>query len=170
MNNTTIDNNLLKQISFIAVIVFLGVVLFKELQFFLSAFLGSVTFYMLMRNRMFHLVEKKGWKPASAAWTLLLLSFFVILVPIGLLINILYSKISYVVAHSAELINSLKIAAQQLSDKIGYKIIDPNTINKVGSFLAALLPKVLTVTFNTITQVASMYFILYFMLVQAAGK
>jgi predicted PurR-regulated permease PerM len=165
MNNTTIDNNLLKQIFFIAVIIFLGIVLFSELQFFLSAFLGAVTFYVLLRNRMFHLVEKRGWKHANAAWILMLLSFFVILVPIGLLVNILYSKISYVVEHSAELINSLKIAAEQLGDKIGYKLIDPNTINRLGSFLAQLLPKVLGVTFNTITQVASMYFILYFMLV-----
>jgi predicted PurR-regulated permease PerM len=165
MNNTTIDNNLLKQIFFIALIVFLGIVLFRELQFFLSAFLGAVTFYMLMRKRMFHLVEKKRWRKASAAWALMLLSFFVILVPIGLLVNILYSKASYVVEHSTELINALKIAAQRLSDRIGYQLIDPNTINRIGAFLAELLPKVLGVTFNTITQVASMYFIPYFMLV-----
>ncbi|HVF81164.1 MAG TPA: AI-2E family transporter [Flavisolibacter sp.] len=165
MNNSTIDSNLLKQIFFIAVILFLGIVLFRELWFFLSAFLGSITFYVLLRNRMIHLTEKKGWGAASAAWALMLLSFFVILVPLGLLGNILYSKGSYVVAHSAELLASLKIAAQQIGDKIGYKIVDPSAINRLGSFIAALLPKVLGVTFNTITQVASMYFILYFMLV-----
>lgn len=165
MNNTTIDNNLLKQIFFIAVILFLGIVLFRELSFFLSAFLGSVTFYVIMRNRMFFLVEKKGWRPASAAWALMLLSFFVILVPLGLLGNILYSKISFVVAHSAELIASLKIAAIQIGEKIGYNIVDPNSINKLTSYLAQLLPKILGTTVNTITIVASMYFILYFMLV-----
>ena len=93
MNNTTIDNNLLKQIFFIAVILFLGIVLTRELWFFFSAFLGAVTFYVLMRQRMFYMVEKKGWKPGRAAIILLLLSFFMILVPIGLLGNILYSKI-----------------------------------------------------------------------------
>ena len=76
MNNQTIDNNLLKQIFFIAILIFLGIVLFKELSFFLSAFLGSVTFYVIMRNRMFYLVEKRKWKPAGAAWVLMLLSFF----------------------------------------------------------------------------------------------
>lgn len=165
MNNSTIDNNLLKQVFFIAVIVFLGVVLFRQLAMFLPAFLGAVTFYMLLRTRMFYLVEKKGWKRSAAAWTLMLLSFFVILVPTGLLVNILYSKISYVVAHSAELINALKIAAEKITEKTGYKIIDPNTINRIGGFLGQLLPKVLGVTFDTLTQVASLYFILYFMLV-----
>lgn len=165
MNNTTIDNKLLKQIFFIALIVFLGIVLFRELFFFLSAFLGSVTFYVVLRNRMFYLIEKKRWRPATAAWILMLLSFFVILVPIGLLGNIIYDKVSYVIVHSGELFTSLKIAAEKIGDKLGFKIIDPNTINKVGSFLAQLLPKVLGTTVNTLTLVASMYFILYFMLV-----
>lgn len=165
MNNTTIDSNLLKQIFFIAIILFLGIVLARELWFFFSAFLGAVTFYVLMRQRMFHLVEKRAWKPARAAIVLMLLSFFVILVPLGLLGNILYSKISYVIAHSTELIDALKIAATRLEDKLGYKFLDANAFNKVGSFLAQLLPKILGVTFNSITLVAAMYFLLYFMLV-----
>lgn len=165
MNNTTINTNLLRQIFFIILLLFLGIVLFRELRFFLSAFLGSITFYMIMRNRMFYLTERKGWKPSSAAWVLMLLSFFVILLPIGLLGNILYSKISYLVTHSGELLESLKLAVQNIKDKIGYEIVTPNAINQLGPFLAQLLPKVLGVTFTTLTQIATMYFILFFMLV-----
>ena len=165
MNNNTIDSNLLRQIFFIVIIVFLGIVLFRELWFFTSAFLGAVTFYVVMRDRMFFLTEKRKWRRSTAAWILMLLSFFVILVPIGLLGNILYSKVSYMVTHSDEMINSLKVATDQISKKIGYKIIDPNTISKLGNFIAQLLPKILNVTFNTLTLIASMYFILYFMLV-----
>lgn len=164
MNSGTIDNRLLKQVFFLVVIILMGLVLFNQLRFFVSAFLGSVTFYVLMRKRMFYWVEKRRWKPALAAWVLMLLSFFVILVPMGLLGNILYSKISYLIAHSAELMNSLKIAAAKLNDKIGYRIIDDNTPGKVGAYLTQLLPKILGTTVNTITQVAALYFILYFML------
>ena len=165
MNNNTIDTNLLRQIFFIAVIIFLGIVLFRELWFFLSAFLGAVTFYVIMRERMFYLTEKKGWRHSSAAWVLMLLSFFVILMPIGVLGNILYSKISYVVTHSSEMINSLKSTAAHIKQKIGYQLIDPNAIDRLGPKIAELLPKVLGVTVNTITLISSMYFILYFMLV-----
>jgi predicted PurR-regulated permease PerM len=165
MNNTTIDNNLLKQVFFIALILFLGIVLARELWFFFSAFLGAVTFYVLFRKRMFYLVEVRKWRPAMAAVVLMLLSFFVILVPLGLLGNILYSKISYVVAHSNELINSLKVAISQLENKIGYKILDPNTINRLGNYITDLLPKILGVTFNSLTLVSAMYFLLYFLLV-----
>jgi predicted PurR-regulated permease PerM len=165
MNNNTIDSNLIRQILFIAVIVFLGIVLFRELWFFLSAFLGSITFYVLMRQRMFYLVEVRKWKKSSAAWTLMILSFFVILLPIGLLGNILYSKISYAVTHSQEMINILKDMSLKIKNAIGYQIVDPNAINRLGPFIAQLLPKVLGITVNTIALIASMYFILYFMLV-----
>ena len=165
MNNNTIDTNLLRQVAFIAIIIFLGIVLFRELWFFLSAFLGAVTFYIIMRERMFYLTEKKKWSNAKAAWILMLLSFFVILMPIGILGNIMYAKISYVVSHSSELINSLKTVAAQIKQKIGYQLVDPNAIEKLGPKLAELLPKVLGITINTLTLISTMYFILYFMLV-----
>ncbi|MFN2457180.1 MAG: AI-2E family transporter [Chitinophagaceae bacterium] len=164
-SNNTIDTNLLRQIFFILLILFLGIVLFRELMFFMSAFLGAVTFYILMRERMFYLTEKKGWGKTTAAWILMLLSFFVILVPIGLLGNIIYSKISYVVTHSSELLNSLKQSVASIKQKIGYEIVKPDTINQLGPYIAQLLPKILGVTFNTLTIIGTMYFCLYFMLV-----
>ena len=163
--NQTIDSNLLRQIFFIIVIIVLGLVLFFELWFFLSAFLGAITFYVIMRQRMFFLTEKKSWKPSKAAWVLLLLSFFVILVPIGLLANIMYSKVSYVVTHSSDLIASLKRTTDEISKNIGYEIVKKDNINQLGTRLAELLPKILGVTLNTVALISTMYFILYFMLV-----
>ena len=163
--NQTIDSNLLRQIFFIIVIIALGLVLFFELWFFLSAFLGAITFYVIMRQLMFLLTEKKGWKPIKAAWVLMLLSFFVILVPIGLLANIMYSKISYVVTHSSDLIASLKRMTDEISKNIGYEIVKKDNINQLGTRLAELLPKILGVTLNTVALISTMYFILYFMLV-----
>ncbi|HWJ92881.1 MAG TPA: AI-2E family transporter, partial [Flavisolibacter sp.] len=165
MNKNTIDSNLLRQIFFLAVIVFLGIVLVRELWFFTSAFLGAVTFYVIMRRRMFYLAENKKWRRSTAAWVLMLLSFFVILVPIGVLGNILYSKISDIVTHSNEYLNQLKGVVAHVKEKIGYEIVTPNAINQLGPYIAQLLPKVLGITLNTITIIGSMYFILYFMLV-----
>src|SRR5215216_1095376 len=163
--NHTIDSNLLRQVFFIILIIVLGLVLFFELWFFLSAFLGAITFYVIMRERMFYLTEKRGWKPSTAAWILLILSFFVILVPIGLLANIMYSKISYVVTHSSDLLASLKKTVDKISRDIGYELVKKDDINQLGSRLAQLLPKILGVTLNTIALISTMYFILYFMLV-----
>jgi predicted PurR-regulated permease PerM len=163
--NNTINTNLLRQIFFIAAIVYLGIVLLRELWFFASAFLGAVTFYVIMRKRMFYLTENRKWRNSTAAWILMLLSFFVILVPIGILGNILYSKVADIVTHSNEYLNSLKRIADQIQDKTGYQIVKPQNIDQLGSYLTQLLPKVLGVTLNTFTLIAAMYFILYFMLV-----
>lgn len=163
--NNTIDTNLLRQIFFIAAIVFLGIVLLRQLWFFASAFLGAVTFYVIMRKRMFYLTESRGWKKSAAAWILMLLSFFVILVPIGILGNILYSKVADIVTHSGEYLDSLKRFADQVKDKTGYVLVKPQNIDQLGSYLAQLLPKVLGVTLNTLALIAAMYFILFFMLV-----
>jgi predicted PurR-regulated permease PerM len=164
-SNNTIDTNLLRQILFIAVIIFLAIVLVRELWFFLPAILGAITFYVLMRERMFFLVERRKWKPTYAAWILMLLSFFVILLPIGILGNIMYSKISYVVTHSSEMIANLQKTVANISEKIGYEIMKPSDINQLGERVARLLPRVLGITLNTITIIGTMYFVLYFMLV-----
>jgi predicted PurR-regulated permease PerM len=95
----------------------------------------------------------------------MLLSFFVILVPIGILGNILYSKVADIVTHSGEYLNSLKRFADQVKDKTGYVLVKPQNIDQLGSYLAQLLPKVLGVTLNTLALISAMYFILFFMLV-----
>ncbi|RYD96451.1 MAG: AI-2E family transporter [Sphingobacteriales bacterium] len=146
-------------------ILFLGIVLARELWFFFPALLGAITLYVLMRGRMFFLVEKRGWKPVSAAWVLMLLSFFVILVPIGILGNILYAKISYLVEHSTELLASLKLAAARIGKRIGYDLVNSNAINQLGPWLTRLLPKLLGITADTLALISTMYFILYYMLV-----
>lgn len=160
-----INSNLLRQIFFIALILFLGIVLVRGLWFFASAFLGSVTFYVVMRNRMFYLTETKRWHKAGAAWVLMLLSFFVILVPIGVLGNIIFYKVSEIVAHSSQYLTTLKVAVEGIKEKLGFEVVTPDTINQLRPFIAQLLPKVLGGTLNTLALVGSMYFILYFMLV-----
>ncbi|RYY86311.1 MAG: AI-2E family transporter [Chitinophagaceae bacterium] len=168
-SNAPLDTNLIRQIGFILVILFLGIVLARELWFFFPALLGAITFYVLMRGRMFFLVEKRGWKPAQAAWVLMLLSFFVILVPIGVLGNILYAKISYLVTHSSELMATLKVAAAQISKKIGYDLVNSSAINELGPWLTRLLPKLLGVTADTLALISTLYFILYYMLIKGRG-
>ena len=55
--------------------------------------------------------------------------------------------------------------ADNIQEKAGYQFISDDAIRKLGPFLAALLPKILTVTINTLSIIGAMYFILYFMLV-----
>jgi predicted PurR-regulated permease PerM len=161
---STINQNWLRQIFFIILILGMGILLFFELASFLPALLGAITIYILLHNWMFYLTEKKKWSPGWTATLLMFFSFIVILVPVGLLVNMLSSKVSYAIEHSAELTAALKKLVGNLEDRFGVTIASESNINKLGEGITSSLPKILGATFNTLTTIFFMYFILYFML------
>lgn len=163
--SNTIDQNRIRQFFFIVVVLLLGILLFLELYTFLPALLGAITLYILMHRWMFYLTEKRKWRKGWAALALMLLSFIVILLPVALLINMLSSKVSYAIQHSSELVAALKQIVSDLEQRFNITIASEANINKVGSTIASGLPKILGATFNTLTTIFFMYFILYFMLV-----
>jgi predicted PurR-regulated permease PerM len=165
MNNIIHDNKI-RQVSFIAILLVLGWVLFRELQSFLPAFLGALTFYVIMRKWMFQLQYVRKWRPALAASVLMLSSFIVIVVPIAVVINMLSSKINFAIQHSSEAIEAMKVFTKNMEAKLGYAIINEENLQKLSSLVATKLPSVVGATFNTITTIAVLYFILYFMLTE----
>lgn len=166
-SNNTLDQNILRQIFFILIILSLGILLFIELSFFIPAVLGSLTLYILMRERMHYLVEVRKWKKGRAATLLIILSFLIILLPIGILINLLAGKIVYAVEHSSEIITSLKGFSDNIKQRFGFTIADDNTINQIGPFITRIIPQILNTTINTIAIIGTLYFVLYFMLVNS---
>src|SRR6266498_5460073 len=131
----TLDQNILRQVFFIIIILTLGLLLFYELSFFIPAVLGSLTLYILMRERMHYLTEVKKWSPSGAAWLLMILSFLVILLPFGILANLLASKIVYAVEHSNQILDSLKKFSDEMKLRFGFGIVDDTTINQLGPFI-----------------------------------
>jgi predicted PurR-regulated permease PerM len=165
MSNQVIDQNRIRQFFFIVIILLLGVLLFLQLQSFLPALLGAITLYVLLRRWMFHLTEKKKWRKG---WTALLLMFFsmiVILLPVGLLANMLSSKINYAIQHSDEVVQALKKVVANIENRFDVTLASGENINKLGGTIAQSLPKILGATFNTLSTIFFMYFIVYFMLV-----
>src|ERR1700712_746971 len=97
--NNYIDAYKLRQVSFIVILLLLGYILFNELKNFIPAFLGALTFYVLMRKWMFRMVYVRKWKPGAAACVLMLTSFIVIMVPIWMVVNLLSPRISFAIEH-----------------------------------------------------------------------
>lgn len=167
MGSNTIDQNRIRQIFFIVVILLIGIVLFQQLYSFVPALLGAITLYILLRKWMLRLTEKKKWRKGWTAVLLMFFSMIVILLPVGLLVNLLSTKVNYVIQHSDEMVAALKKVVNNLEDQFGVTIASEDNINKLGSSIAAILPKILSTTFNTLSTIFFMYFILYFMLVNA---
>jgi predicted PurR-regulated permease PerM len=165
MNNSVINQNQLRQVFFIVIILLLAVLLFTELYTFLPAVLGATTIYILLHRWMFYLTEKKKWRKGWTALLLMLFSMIVILLPVGLLVDMLSSKVSYAIQHSAELTEALKKLVGDIETRFDITLASDENINKLGNTIAQSLPRILGATFNTLTTIFFMYFILYFMLV-----
>ena len=163
--SNVIDQNRVRQVFFILIILLLGVLLFIELSTFLPALLGAITLYILLHKWMFFLTEKKKWRKGWTAVLLMLFSFIVILLPVGLLANMLSSKVTYAIQHSSELIEALKKVVFNIEQKFDVTLASEKNINQLGTGIAESLPQILGATFNTIAIIFFMYFILYFMLV-----
>jgi predicted PurR-regulated permease PerM len=113
---------------------------------------------------MFILQARYKWKKALAAALLMILSFIVILMPIFLLINMMSSKIAFAVQHSSEVLTAIKSYIRQYEVRYGFELLSAENINKLSGWAANTLPSILGATINTVTTIAVMYFILYFML------
>ena len=159
-----IPNNVIRQVLLLVIIIALGIVLFDQLQSFIPALLGAYTLYVLLKKWMFILTGKYKWKKTLAASLLMLFSFLVILLPIALLINMMSSKINFAIEHSSQVLNSLEKLAHTYEQRYHIEIISPKNIEQLTSIGAQTLPKIVGATFNSITTILIMYFILYFML------
>lgn len=165
MADSYIHQNRIRQILFIVAISLLGFLLARHLVAFLPALLGAITLYIMLRRVMFYLVYVRKWKKSLAAWLLMVVSFFIILIPVGSLVSMLTNKVAYAVGHSNELIAAIKVLVSNLEQRYNVTLLSNDMINRLGGLIAQGLPKILTATFSTLGTLFFMYFFLYFMLV-----
>ena len=152
-----------RQFFFLVVLVVMGGILFSKLQGFLPAFLGAVTFYVLMRKYMKSLIIRK-WRPWAAALALMLLSFLIIMLPVFFLGNGVRAKVGDGITHEPELTGSLLVFLRDLESRIGYHFLNEETVRKLSGMAIQELPLILGATFNSILTLFMLYFLLYFML------
>lgn len=165
MEEQFIPQNRIRQVFFLALIVLCGVLLARELYSFLPALLGAVTLYLITRKWMLYMTETRKWKTGAAAAILMVLTFLIILIPIGTLIQMMSSKVSYAIEHSNEVVEAVKKIITDIELRFGVEIVNAENVNKLSGFIAQAAPKILNATFSTLVTIFFMYFILFFMLV-----
>jgi predicted PurR-regulated permease PerM len=160
-----IPNNAIRQILILATIITLGLVLFDQLKGLIPSFLGAYTLYVMLRKWMFILHGKYKWKSGLTAALLMLLSFLIILMPIFLVVNMLTSKIAFAMQHSQQVLAALQTFIEKIERQYNIQILTDANLEKISDWGSSTVPKILGATFDTITGIVIMYFILYFMLV-----
>lgn len=148
---------------FLGIIILFGVFLFSSLIQFVSAFLGAIMLYVLTKSFACRLLSK-GWSKNMTAILIIIISFFVILLPVAVLASLLYNKISAVLSHPQIITNSVKQVDAIVQKRYHVKLIGDNTIHSIQSTASSLLSGVLKQSLNFITTILMMYFFVYFML------
>lgn len=161
-----IPNNSIRQILILATIITLGIVLFNQLKSLIPSFLGAYTLYVLLRKSMFILHGRYKWNRSATAALLMLLSFLIILLPIFLVVNMLTSKIAFAMQHSQDVLGALQNYIEKIEGQYNINILTDANLEKITTWGSETVPKILGATFDTITGIVIMYFILYFMLVE----
>lgn len=143
-------------------IILLGAFLFSGLNEFFSAFLGSLIFYILFKKLMYKLTRKLN-KPLSAT-VIILISFVIVVLPLGIIIGMIYNRINIFSQNPEELKQYVDAAIARV-DSLPIKIETKNFVDKTISFISIHIGGVLNSSLNVLASLSMMYFFLYFFLI-----
>lgn len=149
---------------FLGIILLFAVFLLISLAQFFVAFLAAVVFYVLSKPLVEWLIKRWHWRKGWAAVLVIMVSFFIILLPISVLIPMLYNKIGSVATNPAELLNKVKEFDKALEQKFNVQLLSDDTINSLPSYATTILSAILKQSVNFFTTITMMYFFLYFMI------
>ncbi|MES2566598.1 MAG: AI-2E family transporter [Bacteroidota bacterium] len=164
MEETTPAFNQKKNI-FLVIIILFGLLLVFSLKEYFTAFLGSVIFYVLFKNWMDKLVNKRKWKKSVAAILINVVSFFIILLPITFFVSMIYNKVMPVASNPEVLMPYVHQMDSTLQHQYGIKILTVKNIDMVKTESTKMFSGALNQGLAFFSSIVMLYFFLYFMLI-----
>ena len=151
--------------SLIVIILFMGVIIFRQITPFLGGLLGALTIYILVRTQMSHLTEKRQMKRSIAALFIIAETAMVFLVPLGLTVWLAVNKLQDINLAPQTIIEPIQQVAGFIKEKTGYDVLGKDTL----SFIVSILPRIGQIIMESVSSLAVnlfvMVFVLYFMLI-----
>lgn len=151
--------------SLIAIIIGLGIILFRQIIPFLGGLLGALTIYILVRKQMIHLSEKRNMKRSLAAILITGEAILCFLVPLALVVWLLVINLQNINLDPQTIIGPFEEAASIIKAKTGYNILGGDII----SYIISVLPSIGQTLMGGISSFAVnmfvLIFVLYFMLI-----
>ncbi|PIF43958.1 putative PurR-regulated permease PerM [Chryseobacterium sp. 52] len=156
----------IKQVSLLAVILVLAGLICFNLALFIPSVLGAITIYVVCRKYNFYLQEEKKMKPWLSSLVLMFASLIILILPIYFIGDLLIEKLGNAQAYMTKFNVFLEKIHSYIFSKTGFDILSKENMDKLKSSVGKVSTTALSSTFNTLTVIMSMYFILYFMLNQ----
>ena len=103
--------------SLVAIILLLGILIFFQILPFFSGILGAMTIYILLRNQMMYLTEKKRMKRSIMAILLLCETILCFLIPLSIVVWVFVNKLQAINLDPHSLIAPVEHVAELIREK-----------------------------------------------------
>lgn len=150
---------------FLAVILLFAGFLFFTLKEFFTAFLAALLFYVLSKPSVEYLIKKKNWSKTMAAVLVIVVSFFIILLPFSLLAGMLYNKAILIAGDTDAFLEPLKTLDKKLQADYHFQLLSEKNLSGIETYFTNFISSLLSQGLNLLSSMGMMYFILYFMIV-----
>lgn len=161
---TKIPDERIKQVFLILIIVALALLIISNLTMFIPSLLGAITLYIISRKYNLYLQEKRKIKSGFAAFFIMLATLVVLILPVYFIADVIIEKLGNANAYMNKLNIFIDKVHGFILQKVNIDLLSKDNIEKIKSQIAKFSGSALSGTFNTLTVIVSMYFILYFML------
>jgi len=154
----------IKQVFLILFLTCMVGLIVYNLSMFIPSLLGALTLYVVTRSFNFFLQDKKGWKPALSSLFIIFLCLVVLIIPLYLLGDVFLQRLGDSKQYMDKFDVFLKKIQEFIFSQTSFDVLSKENITKIQNFVAQISTTALKGTFNTLTVIASMFFMLYFML------
>ncbi len=160
MENPALNTNKINKSFFLSVIIVFALLLLFSMREFFTAFLGSIMFYVLFKPWMEFLVQRKKWKKGRAAILIVIVSFFIIMLPIISFSSLIFNKIAPLISHPEIIKNYI----EDVQHKFNIILLSEKNIAQIQSYAASTVSDILNMGLSLFSSITMMYFFLYFLL------
>lgn len=164
-NEKQISGNIIKQIALILIILILAGLICYNLALFIPSLLGALTLYIISRKYLFYLLETKKWNANLVAFIIIIATILILILPVYWIVDLLIEKLGNAQAYMGKFNSFLDKIHAYIYSELNFDILSNDNLDALKATAGKLSTTLLNTTFNTLTVIMSMYFILYFMLV-----
>jgi predicted PurR-regulated permease PerM len=161
-----IHPNILRQFFFLSVLIFLGVIIIKELYFMVGAFFGAVTLYVILMYPMKYLVIIKRWPSWISAISLMITSLVIMVIPLVYMTTVAINKVKPIIDNPTIINDVFNQVHTYLELNFQIDVLNPDNVQKMSEQVVPFAQKTLGGTFSALGNIFLLYLVLYFMLVQ----
>lgn len=154
-----------RKYSLITIILGLGLLLFLKMTPFMGGILGACTIYIMVRDQMLYLTQKKKIRKSVTAIILLIEAILCFLVPLSLAVWLLISKLQTVNVDTATFVDTITNLADWIHRKTEYDLLSKENISSIASILPGIGQFLMDGISSFAVNLFVLVFVLYFMLI-----